>query len=95
MLGSCQQVWRSTDRFQIQSGCRGGGKSEGNVKDSKILSREGRLMAVPWHGHIRKRNKFGEGWRHSKAFANGGLAHGKMGCPGHRGWESYLCGSDA
>lgn len=30
---------------------------------------------------------FGERWRYSKAFADGGLVHGKMECPEHWGWE--------
>ena len=41
------------------------------MSDSKILRKGGRLMAGPWRRHLRKRNKFGEGWRCSKAFANG------------------------
>lgn len=65
---SCQQELRSTDRFQILSGCRAGGKSEESVKG-------GRLM----HGHDRKRNKVEGGWRCSKAFANGQLVHIRVG----------------
>lgn len=87
MLGSCQQEWRSTDRFQILNECRGGAKSKGNGKDSKILRKAGRLMAGSWRRHLRKRNKFGEGCRCSKAFANGGPAHGRTRCYGHSGWE--------
>lgn len=64
MLGSSQQEWRRTDRLQILSGCRDGGKCEESVKGGGLM-----------HGHNNKRDKVRGEWRCSKAFAKGDCTH--------------------